>query len=70
MNKEQLKTDLRKLAEKHNVGDFILVFSYTRQQGQVLDEIEIASISAVQETGPCKAIFQWLRRQIILKLKQ
>lgn len=69
MNKQQLENDLSEVAAKHGVCDFIFVYSHLNKPGQVLDEIQIASVSQERPEGTLKPLFQWLRRQIILKLQ-
>lgn len=67
--KDRLRIDLQKLAARHGAIEFILVFSHVVKTGDVIDEIEISSISQEQEQGACRQLFQWLKRQIILKLQ-
>lgn len=69
MNKQQLLADISKVAARHGVTEFILVFAHLDKPGQVLDQVEISSISSEPENGHCRAFFQWLKRQIILKLQ-
>lgn len=67
--KQKLLTDLTKLAARHGAIEFIFVFSHLNKPGQVLDEIEISSLTQETENGTCRQLFQWLKRQIILKLQ-
>lgn len=64
MNIEKLKTDLHTICKKHGVTDFICLVTFENAP-----EMQIHSISHINEKSHCKDFFQWLRRQIILKLQ-
>ena len=69
MNLDNLKTALINVAEKHGVNNFICLVSF---EGSELDNPQaqtIFSITHIKENSAEKSLFQWLRRQIILKLQ-